>query len=154
MKETCDAIYGKLAPIYLTTRKEDRLKIAKDFEELWNLLNVIGALGDKRICIQCIQLPQLKRIFQFTFTCCLQHSFTITNIGQYGSNNGNGVFKNSELERQLESGEVKLPSPRTANGCSFDSLPYTLDGEEMMGPFLGNLSEKYRVCNLRLDQED
>ena len=45
IKKTCDDIYEKLAPIYLTTpsSQENWLKIANDLEELWNLPNVIGA---------------------------------------------------------------------------------------------------------------
>ena len=62
VKENCDAIYEKLAPIYLTTPsiQEDWLKIASDFEELWNLLNVVGVLDGKHIRIKCLAVSRIK----------------------------------------------------------------------------------------------
>lgn len=48
IKEACDATYKTT----LSSQK-NCLRIANDFDELWNLPNLIGALNRKYICIQC-----------------------------------------------------------------------------------------------------
>ena len=54
VRETCDAIYDVLRSEYLRTpSNDDWVSIAKDFEETWNLPNVIGALDGKHVRITC-----------------------------------------------------------------------------------------------------
>ena len=79
IKKTCDAIFEKLAPIYLTTPscEEEWLKLANDFEELWNFPNMIGALDCKHIRIQCpagtgTKLHNYKGFFSLVLLCCLR----------------------------------------------------------------------------------
>ena len=46
VRETCDAIYNVLSPIYLATPSmDDWVAIAEDFEETWNLQNVKAAIA-------------------------------------------------------------------------------------------------------------
>ena len=54
LKETCDAIYEALAPDYLRppSSAENWMKIAKDFETIWKIPHVLGALDEKNIRIQ------------------------------------------------------------------------------------------------------
>eukprot|EP00112_Aurelia_sp_Birch-Aquarium-sp1_P024049 Seg7421.1 transcript_id=Seg7421.1/GoldUCD/mRNA.D3Y31 product="Protein ANTAGONIST OF LIKE HETEROCHROMATIN PROTEIN 1" protein_id=Seg7421.1/GoldUCD/D3Y31 len=55
IKEVCEAIYDLLAPIYMrppSTSEEWKL-IAEDFENLWNMPHVIGAIDGKHIAIDC-----------------------------------------------------------------------------------------------------
>ena len=53
LRETCDAIYKLVAPAYLRppSTKEDWIAIASDFENIWNLPHVIGAIDGKHIRI-------------------------------------------------------------------------------------------------------
>ena len=106
------------------------LKWASDFEELWNLLNVVGSLGGKHIGIQCAagsgtKLHNYKGFFSLVLlaVCDARHCFTLTDIGKYGSNNDISVLKNSKFGKQFESRAINLPPARTVNGCSFDQVP-------------------------------
>ena len=55
LKETSYAIYEALAPDYLhpLSSVEDWMKVAKDFETIWNMPHVLGALDGKHIRTQC-----------------------------------------------------------------------------------------------------
>ena len=46
LKETCDTIYTALAEVYLRplSTQHDWNKISHDFEEIWNLPHVLGAI--------------------------------------------------------------------------------------------------------------
>ena len=79
------------------------------FEELWNLPNVIGALDNKHIGIQCsagtgTKFHNYKGFFSLVLlaVCDARYCFAPTDIGQYDSNNDGGVFKNSELGKQTQ----------------------------------------------------
>lgn len=51
IRETCEAIYDTLSPIYLKAPNspEEWESIAKEFQEKWNLPHVVGAIDDKHI---------------------------------------------------------------------------------------------------------
>ena len=130
--KTCDAIFEILAPIYLTTPscQEEWLKIANDFEELWNLPNMIGALDGKQIRSQCPSVAGTKVHSQKGFfslvllaVCDARYCLILIDIGQCGSNNDSGVLKNSKLGKQFESGAINLHPQRTVNCCSFNPIP-------------------------------
>ena len=55
LKETCDVIYEALVLDYLRppASVEDWMKIAQEFETIWNMAHVLGALDGKHSCIQC-----------------------------------------------------------------------------------------------------
>ena len=59
LKEVCTSIYERLAPIYMKapSTEEDWKHISDDFEKLWNLLHVLGAIDGKHLC----GLPQKVR---------------------------------------------------------------------------------------------
>ena len=73
IKECCDAIYKVLIDIYLVPPgTNDWVAIIHDFEELWNLPNVIGALDGKHIRITCppkIGTQFHKKIFKSAVSC-------------------------------------------------------------------------------------
>ena len=52
--EVCEAIPKKLGPSYLKvpSSEEERLQIAKQFEEKWNFPNYLGAIDGKHITLQ------------------------------------------------------------------------------------------------------
>ena len=55
IRETCDAIYKILSPVYLSPPKssDDWKKITADFELLWNIPHVIGSIDGKHVRIEC-----------------------------------------------------------------------------------------------------
>ena len=85
LRETSDAIYKLVAPAYLRppSTKEDWIAIANDFENIWNLPHVIGAIDGKHIRIMCpahtgAQFHNYKGIFslQFLAVCDTRYCFT------------------------------------------------------------------------------
>ena len=52
--EVCEAIPKKLGPSYLKvpSSEQERLQIAKQFEEKWNFPNCLGAIDGKHITLQ------------------------------------------------------------------------------------------------------
>nr|XP_026695263.1 uncharacterized protein LOC104265542 [Ciona intestinalis] len=53
LKETCSAIWNVLGPKYVKPpTSEDWIKIAEDFEQIWNFPNCLGALDGKHIRIK------------------------------------------------------------------------------------------------------
>ena len=52
--EVCEAIPRKLGPFYLKvpSSEQERLQIAKQFEEKWNFPNCLGAIDGKHITLQ------------------------------------------------------------------------------------------------------
>ena len=52
--EVCEAIPKKLSPSYLKvpSSEQERLQIAKQFEEKWNFPNCLGAIDGKHITLQ------------------------------------------------------------------------------------------------------
>ena len=52
--EVCEALPKKLGPSYLKVplSEQERLQIAKQFEEKWNFPNCLGAIDGKRITLQ------------------------------------------------------------------------------------------------------
>ena len=54
VRKTCDAIYDVLRSEYLRTpTNDDWVSIARDFEETWNLPNVLDASDEKHVRITC-----------------------------------------------------------------------------------------------------
>jgi len=52
--EVCEALPNKLGPSYLKVplSEQERLQIAKQFEEKWNFPNCLGAIDGKHITLQ------------------------------------------------------------------------------------------------------
>ena len=162
VRETCDAIYEVLRSKYLRTpTTADWVSIAEDFEQMWNLPNVIGALDGKHIRITCpadtgTQYHNYKGFFslQFLAMCDARYCFTMFDIGQYGSNNDTGVLKTSLFGKRFESETMNIPTPRSVLGCRFDPLPYFIVGDEifplktwLMRPYPGQLMEEQKIYN-------
>ena len=53
VKNTCDVIWGELAPTYLPQpKRDDWIRIEKGFNNRWNFPNCVGALDGKHIVLQ------------------------------------------------------------------------------------------------------
>ena len=60
IKEVCVAIYDVLCPIYMNcpSTEKDWKHIADDFEQLWDMPHVLGAIDRKHIGMDC---PKKKK---------------------------------------------------------------------------------------------
>ena len=168
IKDVCDAIYDVLSPIYLKPPASvDEWKcISNDFETLWDMPHVIGAIDGKHIPIDCpkgtgSQFYNYKGFYSIVLLaiCDARYNFTLVDVGQYGSNNDSGVLLNSEIGQRFEENSLEIPCAEKLNGCHLEKLPYYLVGDEifplkswLMRPYPGKLSEEQRVYNYRLSR--
>ena len=136
----------------------DWLNITNDLGDCWNLLHVVGAIDGKHIQIQ---YPSKTGTLYHNYkgflsivllaACNAKYSFTLVDMGHYGSNNNNGIG------RKFEWGEINLPNPSILEGCSFNPLHYYMVGDEifplktwLMRPYPGKLTEEQKIFNYRL----
>ena len=164
--ETCKALRQVLFPLYVKPPSSscEWKAISKEFEELWNLPHVIGAIDGKHARIECPKnsgtlYHNYKGFFSLVLLaiCDARYCFTLIDVGQYGSNNDSGVLLKSDINKRIESDSLAIPMPETYESCNFDPLPYFLVGDEifplktwLMRPFPGKLNEQQRVFNYRL----
>ena len=170
VRDTCEAIWVKLCPLYLKTpsSEEDWLEISNEFMREWNFPHVIGAVDGKHICMEC---PQNGGSLYYNFKhfhstvlmaiCDAKYCFTFVTIGDYGRDNDAAIFGKSDVCRSFQNGELSVPAPLSVNIDQHSiTLPYTLVGDEifplktwLIKPYPGKkLSEEQLVFNYRLSR--
>lgn len=82
--------------------KDNYEKIAKEFEEKWNLPNCIGVVGGKYVAIRCTPNSgstnfNYKKQFSVTIfaVCDANYCFTIAEVSYAGIMSDAGIFKTS-----------------------------------------------------------
>ena len=86
------------------TSTENWKRIAKGFENIWNLPHCIGAIDGKYVSIKS---PLNSGSLYYNYKgflsiilmaiCAAHYMFFLVDIGSFGSNNANGVFRNSPM---------------------------------------------------------
>lgn len=166
VSETCQAIVQVLTLKYVNAPKlpSEWKKIAVDFEDLWQMPHVVGAIDGKYIAIEApasTGTHNYKGFFSQVLlaVCDARYNFILVDVGQFGSNNDSGVLSNSAMGRRFENGTMRLPNPEHKRGYTNGALPYYLVGGEIfplkpwvMRPYPGNLTEEERVFNYRLSR--
>nr|XP_012222208.1 PREDICTED: uncharacterized protein LOC105672076 [Linepithema humile] len=116
--EVCKAIWDILQPLYLRYSNEENewIKIANDFNSLWNFPNCIGAIDGKHIKIKApprsgSTFYNYKGSFSLVLMaiCDSHYRFTWVDIGDYGSLNDAGIWSKTEMSIALENNTVALP---------------------------------------------
>ena len=159
ISETCIAIKEELGTKFLRLPRcpSDWLEISRDFEDFWDMPNIIGALDGKHIQIKA---PANSGTLFFSIVllaiCDANYCFTLVDIGQYDSNNDSGVLANSIIGKNFAEKRMGLPEGRHVSGCSYNPLPYYLVGDEifplktwLIKPYPGKLDEKQSIFNYR-----
>ena len=158
ISETCQMIYECLKDKFLQPpeTESDWGKIARSFEELWNMPNVIGSIDGKHIRIQCPKLSgtqfyNYKGFFSIVLlaVCDANYCFTLFDLGQYGSNNDSGILSNSVMGDLLENGKLRIPKSRIINE-NVGALPYYLH-TILLPYYLKYFLKKHGSCDLTLD---
>ncbi|XP_071051621.1 uncharacterized protein [Onthophagus taurus] len=120
--DTTATIWEALYPRYMKVpSKEEWLRIADRFYELWNLPNCIGAIDGKHIRIQKIPKSGSTNFNYKGYhsvvlmaACGADACFTMIEAGHAGRNSDGGVFKASRMGRwlQREGNRLNLPNNR------------------------------------------
>lgn len=149
IRETCDALWDVLQPIYLKfPEEEDWLRIEKEFREKLNLPNCVGALDGKLIEIFA---PSHSGSLYFNYSkyfstnllaiCDALKSFIYVDIGSYGQQTDGGVLFNSTFGKRLDSKKLNFPPPSPLPHTSV-AFPYFVIGDSAF-PLRENLFTPY-----------
>lgn len=167
IRETCQAIWDVLSPIYLKAPTVNEYQhISKRFEERWNLPNCCGALDGKHITIQAPKKSgsaffNYKKTFSLVLmaVCDADYKFTLVDVGAFGSQSDGGVFAESKYGQGLENGTIKLP-PNSPLPGTIQPFPMFFVGDEafplksyIMRPYPGKrLEARKRIFNYRMSR--
>lgn len=137
VNEVCDALWTHLQPLYLP--KPDKqlwLHNSRDFEQLWQFNNCVGAIDGKHVVIRKpmksgSQFFNYKKQFSIILFAVVDadYKFSVVDIGSCGKFSDGHVFNESMFGKALRSNKLDLPEPCILEG-SKDSLPYVFVGDE------------------------
>lgn len=147
-------------------KKEDFRRISEEFDTIWNFPHCIGALDGKHVRIVCPKnsgsmFYNYKHYFSVVFqgVADANYKFIAVEIGGYGKQSDGGTFHASELYRQLQNKQLKIPEP--SYFChTTTKAPFVLIGDEaypllpfLLKPFGGkSLSFEHECFNKRLSR--
>ncbi|XP_022181347.1 uncharacterized protein LOC111041386 [Myzus persicae] len=135
--EVCSAIISKLKDEYLSIHgEEDWKRIAKEFWEIWNFPNCIGALDGKHVVIEAPpDSGSLYFNYKKTFSMVLlavvdaQYKFLAVDRGSYGKNSDVEILSNSNLGKALEKNKLNIPNDQYLPSIN-EKLPLVIIGYE------------------------
>lgn len=169
LKETCEAIWTALKQehVRVPSCEAEWVGISKQFEQIWNFPNCIGAIDGKHIVIQA-PINAGSTFFNYKGThsivllavCDAHYRFTFVDLGEAGRHSDGGVLANSEFGQAFENGALAIPDPRPLTGTTQPALPLVIVAdaafplkENMLRPYPGkNLSEDKAIFNYRLSR--
>ncbi|XP_050295129.1 uncharacterized protein LOC126735220 [Anthonomus grandis grandis] len=164
--ECCAAIVEALKKEYLKVpnTQEEWIRIAKDFKNIWNFPNCLGALDGKHVVMQA---PPCSGSYYFNYKgthsivlmalADANYKFIYVDVGCNGRISDGGVYNMCSLSTALENNTVNLPPPQQLPGMkNFSPFVFVADDAFAMKP---NLLKPYpfknqpgpnRVFNYRL----
>ena len=163
--ETADAIYQCLRPEYLQVpnKKEDWLKISKEYYDLWQFPNCIGSLDGKHVKIVAppesgSEFYNHKGFFSVVLMALVNanYEFTYVDVGTNGRISDGGVWGKSALKNAIENGSLDIPGITRLPG-SEAAVPHVIVADEAFGlkqylmrPYPGrHIPREERIFNYR-----
>ncbi|XP_026683992.1 protein ALP1-like [Diaphorina citri] len=166
--DTCKAIvkvlYPDVMPVVPVPTEEMWMNISKEYYELWQFPNCLGALDGKHIKIQAPANSgslffNYKKEFSIVLLALVDanYNFTVVEVGALGKESDGGIFAKSNLGQKLASKALSIPP----NAClpNIDTeAPHVIVGDEafplksyLLRPYPGNsLDQSKRIFNYRL----
>lgn len=168
IKETCEAIWKNLQPIYMKPpSKEDFYAIARDFSELWDFPHCIGAIDGKHCQIQCpsnsgSDFFNFHQFYSIVLMAAVdaRYKFIYIDVGAKGKENDSTVFSRSSFGTALRNATLPIPDPSLLPN-SEDVFPFVFVGDEafplqknLMRPYpkYGSLTQQQKIFNYRLSR--
>lgn len=161
VREVTQALWDVLMEDYIPAPDDEAChELARDFQNLWNYPNVIGAVDGKHVRLQC---PQNSGSHYFNykkyFSIVLQavagphYEFLFVDVGAYGKESDGGIFQRSSLKKWLDREELPIPPAKPALP---NDLPYVILGDaayplrkDLMTPFGSHLTREKIIYNYR-----
>ncbi len=164
--EVCNALWNSLHidHIKCPATAQGWLEKAKRFEDRWNYPQVLGAIDGKHIQIQAPgNSDSVFRNYEGGFSIVLlvlpdaDYQFMYVNIGTEGGSSDSGIFEQSSLKRELDSGMLNLPAILPNDPLKVN---YHIQGDDTFGlseilmkPYPNKSAEgKQHVFNYRLSR--
>ena len=169
VEEVCEAIWKALQPQYVKIpgSEEEWLAVSKDYEQIWNFPNCVGAIDGKHVVMQAPKNSG-SSFFNYKGThslvllavCDAHYRFVMVDMGDAGRHSDGGVLSNSEFGKALDGNSLSLPQSRPLPGTLSPTVPYVIVGDEafplkqnIMRPYPGrNLPQPHSVYNYRLSR--
>lgn len=168
IRETCKAIWNQLQPLYMKPPELDDFQvIAKEFQDLWQFPNCIGAVDGKHCEIQCppnsgSDFFNFHEFFSIVLLAVVdaRYRFIYIDVGAKGKENDSTVFSRSGFGKALNHGRLPIPLPK-ALPYSDTEVPHVFVGDEAFllkenfmrtFPRYGGLSYEQKVFNYRLSR--
>ncbi|XP_054736735.1 putative nuclease HARBI1 [Anastrepha obliqua] len=168
IQETCEVIWRLLSPDYVAEPTESQYKdIAKDFLEMWDIPNCVGAIEGKHIAIKC---PAESSSFYYNYkkfysivlmaVCDAKYTFTAVSIGSCGCQSDGGIFHRTPFGQSLIKNTLPLPPATPLSAESPHTLPHYFVGDDafplklnLMRPYSGSkLPRVHQIFNYRLSR--
>jgi len=146
---------------------EEWTAISEGFEKQWNFPHCIGSMDGKHITLQCpiksgSDYYNYKSFFSIVLFALVDadYNFIYANVGCQGRISDGGVFKNCELNKQIENKSLRIPQPSPLPQRNMN-VPYVIVADEafpltenIMKPFSGihATGSKERIFNYRLSR--
>lgn len=150
----------------MPSTKEDWDSVARDFKELWQFDNCLGAIDGKHIqIIKPVNSGSYYYNYKGTFSIVLMavvnanYEFMMVHVGTNGRISDGGVLHESTFYQKLANNNLNLPNPTVFNENQY-ILPYTFVGDQAF-PLMLNLMKPYpekhitreeRIFNYRLSR--
>lgn len=167
IRETTEIIWKVLNPLYLKVPNREKWSlIEKDFFDIWNIPNCIGAVDGKHVAIQCpkhsnSQYFNYKKHYSLVLMalCDANYIFTFVDVGACGSNHDGAIFQSSPFGQAFLNNYLDIPPPKPLPGANI-TLPHFIVADaafplhyNIMRPFPGSyLSEEKNIYNYRISR--
>lgn len=134
---TSELIWTKLRNIVMPSPTQDIWKtVEKDFNELWNFPNCIGAIYGKHVVIEApANSGSLYFNYKKTFSIVLlalvdaNYRFISVDVGAYGKNSDGGIFASSNMGKALLRKSFNIPPDKSLPGTNI-IVPHVIVGDE------------------------
>jgi DDE superfamily endonuclease len=144
----------------------DWLRVAKEFEGMWNYPNCLGALDGKHVAFRPPRSAgsafRNYKCFDSIILLALvdaKYRFLYIDVGTNGRVSDGGVFRESDLSKALKEGTLGVPPPKPLPGRE-TPVPYVIVADDafslstnLMKPYPNRqLSIEQRIHNYRLSR--
>lgn len=168
--------YNKLKPLFLPpAAKVNLTEKAKEFWNAWHFPNVIGAIDGKHVRVMCSDKSgslffNYKHYFSIVLLAIVDanYQFLFVDIGSYGKEGDAGIFKKSQIGKDILENKFKFSAPALLPYSKNIILPHVILGDEafqlhtnIMKPYSRrqaledyNSIFNYRLCRARIVTEN
>lgn len=132
------SMYEKLKPKFLPPPSDLNFKEkAEEFWSAWHFPNVIGAIDGKHVRIMCPDQSgslffNYKNYFSIVLLAVVDanYQFLTVDIGSYGKEGDAGIFRKSQIGKEIYGDKFQFPPPRLLPYSKNTILPYVILGDE------------------------